>query len=244
MSEEQPKRNANANQKRNANVHQDRNHSAKEGRRRFDNIGLTKRNADYMYRFSQALSKTNLSDEVRTNTMDTMLNELKEGQKSGKTARNLWGTVDEKIETTVHPPRKEGQLIGPDYWPNVLYNFFMFLMIFSLLYGITHYISKNNANAAMGITGIFISSAVAALTIPFVSDMFAPNVKHKYNVWIRILFVAGIFLLWMEAFYLAAMIPRGLNPILDANVYIGLGVLSFGLMWFVRSRFNVRSTLF
>ncbi|WP_054661016.1 hypothetical protein [Secundilactobacillus kimchicus] len=61
-------------QQRNAGVKQDRNSAVKEERSAFDNIGLTKRNADYMFRFNQALQNvTKLDTDKKTEIVQGML---------------------------------------------------------------------------------------------------------------------------------------------------------------------------
>ncbi|GAY71991.1 DUF1129 domain-containing protein [Lentilactobacillus kosonis] len=231
------------NEKRNAHVQQDRNRTAERVHSQFDNIGLTKRNAEYMFKFSQALSQTKLKDEQKTEVIDQMVNELIAGQKSGKTARNLWGTVDQKIDNVVNPPKKAGAP-AQDYWPNAGYNTLLFFTIFTLLYGITALFSKSAQSTTMGITGIILSSIIAGLGIPLMTLLIAPGVKHKYSLPIRIIFIAAFFVLWMAVFFVAGLIPHAINPILNSYVYIALGIISIGgSIWFKR-RYNITGGLF
>lgn len=237
--------NNNNEEKRNANVRQDRNRAAKQGHQRFDDMGLTKRNAEYMFKFNQALNATKLNDDQKATTISTMLDELKEGQKAGKTARNMWGTVEQKVQNTVNPPQKSVGVTGANYWPNAAYNALMFFMIFTLLYGITSMMAKNpNTNTTMGITGIVLSSLVAGATIPFVSNVFDPKVKHRYSGWVRILMLLGLFLVWMVIFFGAAVIPRVINPIMNPITDIVMGVIAAAGMWLLKQRYEISSTIF
>ncbi len=87
-NDETAKRSANSKaREKNAQVHQDRDHAAKIVHSQFDNIGLTKRNAEYMFKFNQALGPTKFSAEQKKTIIQSMVQQLLDGQKSGKTAK-------------------------------------------------------------------------------------------------------------------------------------------------------------
>ncbi|MEE8824491.1 hypothetical protein LASUN_23040 [Lentilactobacillus sunkii] len=240
------KRNANSKaREKNAQVHQDRDHAAKIVHSQFDNIGLTKRNAEYMFKFNQALGATKLSAEKKSDAVQTMVQQLLEGQKSGKTAKNMWGTVDQKVENTVHPPARPADP-RRDYWKNAGYNAVLFLTIFFLMYGVLYFLpTKGSAHAPMmGITGILISAAVAGLGIPIVTMMFTPGVKHKFSVWIRIILVILFLIVWMGIFTVASILPTVLNPVLNPIIYIVLGVLSGAASFFIKRHYNITGGVF
>lgn len=229
---------------KNAHVHQDRDRSAKIVHSQFDNVGLTKRNAEYMYKFNQALAGTKLTAAQKAETVNKMVQELVEGQKSGKTARNMWGTVDQRVQTILNPPKRKPDP-KRDYWPNAGYNALLFLMIFTFMYGIISFFpSKGHPQPVMGITGIIISAAIAGVGIPLVTMMFTPGVKHKYSIWIRIAIMIVFVVVWMGVFTGAAMLPAVINPALNRYAYLVLGLLSTGGSWWYKRRFNITGGLF
>ena len=139
-NDETAKRSANSKaREKNAQVHQDRDHAAKIVHSQFDNIGLTKRNAEYMFKFNQALGPTKFSAEQKKTIIQSMVQQLLDGQKSGKTAKNMWGTVDQKLQNTVHPPARPADP-RRDYWKNAGYNAVLFLTIFFLMYGVLYFL--------------------------------------------------------------------------------------------------------
>ncbi|PAL01496.1 hypothetical protein B8W96_00845 [Lentilactobacillus parakefiri] len=245
-SNDDTQRNANSKaREKNAQVHQDRDRAAKIVHSQFDNIGLTKRNAEYMFKFNQALSTTKLSADKKNEAVQTMVQELLEGQKSGKTARNMWGTVEQKVETTVHPPARPADP-RRDYWKNAGYNAVLFLTIFFLMYGVLWFLPTKGGQHSpmMGIAGILISAAVAGLGIPIVTSMFMPGVKHKFSIWIRIVLVILFLIVWMGIFTLSSILPPVLNPVLNPIVYIVLGVLSGVTSFYIKRRFNITGGVF
>lgn len=245
-NDETAKRSANSKaREKNAQVHQDRDHAAKIVHSQFDNIGLTKRNAEYMFKFNQALGPTKFSAEQKKTIIQSMVQQLLDGQKSGKTAKNMWGTVDQKLQNTVHPPARPADP-RRDYWKNAGYNAVLFLTIFFLMYGVLYFLPTKGGQHSpmMGITGILISAAIAGLGIPVVTMMFTPEVKHKYSVWIRIILVILFLIVWMGIFTVSSILPPIMNPVLNPIVYIVLGVLSGLASFYIKRRFRITGGVF
>lgn len=234
-------------QPRNAGVRQNRNTVAVSERAAFDNLGLTKRNAEYMYRFNKALENTKLSPDKKAAAVQDMVNELVAGQKSGKTAKNLYGDIDERVKLLVDGPVKDTAVIGgPNYWPNMAYNSLTFFMIFNLMFGIMYLFSPKlmQTSSPVGITAILISALVAGFILPIMPRLFDPKIKHKYNGWIRVSLVVLGFLVWMAMFYLVQLLPRAINPVLMPWPSIILGVLSIAAMFWLRHRYPIRGGFF
>ncbi|QMU08323.1 DUF1129 domain-containing protein [Levilactobacillus suantsaii] len=234
---------------RNAGVHQNRNDVATNERAAFDNLGLTKRNADYMFRFNRALADTNLSADKKAEAVQQMVDELVAGQKHGATAKNLYGDVPTRVKFVVEGPKREaeGHLIGgPDYWPNMWYNTLTFFMIFTLLFGITYLFSPKmmKPGEAVGITAIIVSALVAGFLLPIMPRLFDPKIKHRFNGWIRFLFTLLGFAVWMILFFLAQALPTVVNPILRPWPSIIVGVLAIVGMVILRRRYNIRGGFF
>ncbi|GAF37435.1 hypothetical protein FD41_GL001567 [Lentilactobacillus farraginis DSM 18382 = JCM 14108] len=241
-SDSESKQESNA-RKKNANVRQDRDRAKKIVHSQFDNIGLTKRNADYMFRFNQEIAKTKLTPQQQADLVHQMVEALLTGQKSGKTARNMWGTVDQKVQSVLNPPKRPADP-RRDYWPNAFYNMLLFFVIFTFLYGIMFFFSKGNARGTMGITGIVVTSIIAGLGIPAMTMLIQPGVKHKYPLWLRIIFMILFLVVWMGIFFTASFIPAVINPVLNPYVYIGLGVIGVVGAFFVKRNFRITGGLF
>ncbi|UQS84962.1 DUF1129 domain-containing protein [Apilactobacillus apisilvae] len=232
-------------EKRNAHVQQKRHESDKKERTQFDNIGLTKRNADYMFRFNRQLMATDLSVERKSEIVKQMKDQLLVEQKHGATARNLYGTVEQRIDFIMNPPKKPISMMD-NFWPNAVYNMLFFYIIFNILYGITMLMSKNSANEqSVGIISITVLSILSGILIPLLTRMMDSNVKHKYSGWTRVLFLLLIIVAWIAAFAISMGIPKGIiNPVVPFYVNFILAVISIGLAIYVYKKYTITVNFF
>lgn len=243
MSEEEmERRNAARNHRarqRQRRVHT--NHRQKRGQF-FDQLGLTKRNTNYMYRFSKALHQTKLKPARQRQIIHQMITELRADQKRGITARNKYGSVAHRIHLILHPPKKLVP-INHNYWPNAIYNVLIFFIMFNVLYGITYLISKQaqNQKGAAGFVGLLITSIVAGLGMPIITRLFDDRIKHQHNGLVRGLVMILMFVAWMAVFYLSTRLPRMLNPVLNPWINIALAIVSLGAAFWVHHRYDVTS---
>ncbi|KRN02919.1 hypothetical protein FD13_GL001235 [Levilactobacillus senmaizukei DSM 21775 = NBRC 103853] len=240
-------RNAGAQQSaRNAGVRQTHRHVDIEERAAFDNIGLSKRNADYMFRFNRELQKQRLSPDHKAGVIKRMVTELTAGQKEGKTAKAMYGDVDEHIKRVVEGPKVEQKLIGGiGYWPNVLYNALTFFMIFNLMFGLMYTFSPNlmKTSKPVGVTAIAVSAIVAGFLLPMMPKLLDTHIKHRFNLFFRTIAVVLGFGVWMGLFYVSENLTV-FNPVLPAMWSIVLGVLSIGGMFLVRRFFKIEGGFF
>ncbi|QBP17717.1 DUF1129 domain-containing protein [Acetilactobacillus jinshanensis] len=243
MSEEEmEKKNTIHNQKARHRQHGTIEHRHQKTGQVFDNLGLTKRNTEYMYQFNKEFADVKMDDAKKQKIIHKMIHELLVNQRKGLTARRMYGTVKHKIHTIVHPPKKVVPL-NKNYWPNAIYNMLIFFIIFNLLYGITYMISSKmeNQQGAAGFVGLVITSVVAGLGMPIMTRLFDDRIKHKYNGFVRFLIMIGLFLAWMAVFYLSALLPRPLNPVFSPWVNIALAVISIAAAFWVHHKYNVSS---
>jgi uncharacterized membrane-anchored protein len=241
------KRNANAQQRnRNAGARQGHNTTAKNERAAFDNIGLTKRNSDYMFRFNQALQGTKLPVDKKSEIITETIEALKEGQKTGKTAKNLYGgDVNVRVKELVEGPKRPEGADDP-YWPSALYNGLTFFAIFSIMFGIMYLLSPSTQKNSqpVGIISIIFSAVIAGLALPLVPRLFDPKRDHKYSLWARIPMVIVFVIAWLLLFYAMAYLPFYLNPVLTAWPQLILGALAGLGSFYVRRRWDLQQGFF
>ncbi|UQS87096.1 DUF1129 domain-containing protein [Nicoliella spurrieriana] len=240
---------SNENRKRNAAAAaQQKKAAAKvEERNAFDNMGLTKRNAEYMFRFKQQLDQLNMLAEKKREVVDSMVNELVQNQKSGATARNLYGTVEQRIDFIKNPPR-EKEAMFDNYWPNAIYNFFIFLAIFFVAYGASVMFSKDitaqQAKSA-GVAVILITSLATGALMPIFTRMFDPAVKHQSKWYVRLALMLLLAAAWIiVSFGAIVVVPTAINPVLPGIADIIIAVISFGITLWMRRKFKITTGLF
>ncbi|WP_395317770.1 DUF1129 family protein [Fructilactobacillus frigidiflavus] len=232
---------------RNAAAQQRRNKGRKATYEEFDQLGLTKRNIEYLVRFKAALAETNVPAEKQAETIKTMINEVIAAQKKGITAKGLYGTVTEKVTLTVNPPRKPaGPMTRERYVIDASYNVLWFLILFSFMYAAMFWVSPAQAKqgGVAGITSIILSSVVAGIGMPVITQLFAPGVKHKYNGLIRSIMMVLLFMIWMIVFYGTNLLPAGLNPVVSPIVDVVIGVLALVGVLYMRTKYTITSGLF
>ena len=65
---------------------------------------LTKKNQQYIFDLRKAMNSANLSEEKQITALAEMLPQLVETQKAGQTARQLFGTVTERVTALTNEP--------------------------------------------------------------------------------------------------------------------------------------------
>ena len=220
-------------EKRNAHVQQNRHEAEQKTRQQFDGIGLTKRNSDYMFRFNKELKKTKLSDERKVEIVNQMKDELLVEQKHGATARNLYGTVEERINFIMNPPKKKISMMD-NFAPNAIFNALFFFVIFNLLYGITLMIQTNAKDKqSVGILSLVLISLVFGIFMPIMTRLLDGNVKHKYSGLVSFGLLILSVIVWIGAFMVIVSIPQaGINIAVSPIVNFILAAISaFAAFW-------------
>ncbi|BDZ32048.1 DUF1129 domain-containing protein [Lactiplantibacillus sp. WILCCON 0030] len=213
-----------------------------------DDTELTKRNDEYMRQMRKSLNETALSGEKKKAALDEMMATLLAEQHKGTTARQLYGTVQERTQAIISGPKKTPrEQAKANYWVTSLDNGLMLFMIFCLMYGVMGFISKasQESQGANGITAILLTSVVGGLGVAKLFEYLAPDKnKPKVPMWRKILWSILAVMVWMLIFTTAAMLPKALNPALPAAVYLVIAALVFFARMWLKRKFNITTSLF
>lgn len=214
-----------------------------------DATELTKRNDEYIRQMRKSLAETKLTSEKQAAALDEMVQTLLAEQHKGTTARQLYGTVQERTQAIVEGPKKDPQeQAKANYWITSLDNGLMLFMIFCLMYGAIGFFSKTqqqNAQGANGITAILVTSIVGGLGVSKLFEYMMPNKKKpKVAMWKKILWSVVAVIVWMLIFTTTAALPTAMNPSLSPALYLVIAAIVFGFRLWLKRKYNITTSLF
>lgn len=205
---------------------------------------LTKRNEQYIFDLKKSLKAANLSEEELALALHGILPELVAGQKTGKTARQLFGTVSERTEAILNKPAEVKEPAGWMIW---LDNTLLLLGLLTIMLAAMSLFSKGTAQP-LGLT-TYILGAMAGGYVFYLMHKYVYRFdrqggdKSKRPGWLKttaILF-GGMFL-WIAVFAGSAMLPPVINPILDSMIALVIGALAFVARYFFKKKYNIQGS--
>jgi uncharacterized membrane-anchored protein len=241
VSEDNKSRNAAAGQKQRAQMEKDSVATHHE----LSDQGLTKRNEEFMFQLGKQLDAQGAKPEKKTQAVEETLTALIEGQKTGTTAKQLFGTPTAYATEIVKGPVHRGPREQSSYKLLALDNGLMFFNIFAFMFGLLSLFSPKsmaaNQTGTSGITAIILVAVSGGLLFAWVTKVLSPAKKgeEKKPVWYKILSVVAALIAWVAIYFAASLMPTVINPTLPGIAYVVLAVLGFLADMYVRRRFNI-----
>ncbi|MGG5314457.1 DUF1129 domain-containing protein [Enterococcus sp. AZ072] len=209
---------------------------------------LTKRNQQYIFDLKKSLEAANFTIEQQEEALYDMLPTLVAEQKTGKTARQLFGTVSERLEAIVNKPVKNELATKPVLmW---LDNFMFLFGLLALISGaMALFVSRGTQTATYGLTALVVASATGGLVFYFMYlfvyqyEQPGADKSKKPKTWKTILILGSMTLVWFLIFNGAVFLPSSLNPIIDPLVLAVLGGIALAARYFLKKRFGIVSSL-
>lgn len=208
---------------------------------------LTKRNEQYMIGLDRALTQASYDEESKHTLYNKMMTELVANQKSGTTARQLYGTVSECAENVLQ--QNEANVVperSPD-WLVALDGGLLLGSIFALISGTSLLTAGENTQPGMGIVSLilnFIAGGLSMLTVSkFQPDVNAPKGKKGYMKYIGVLVLSMVF--WMLAMTATiVLVPPAINMSLPATAYLIIGAAGLALKTYLKKKFTITGGVF
>lgn len=208
---------------------------------------LTKRNEQYMIGLDRALTQANYDEESKHTLYNKMMKELVTNQKSGTTARQLYGTVSECAENVLQRQEATVSSERSSDWLIALDGGLLLGAIFALISGTSLLTAGENTQPGMGIISLILNFIAGGLSMLIVSkyqpDVNAPKGKKGYFKYIGVLILSMVF--WMLAMTATmVLVPSAINISLPATAYLIIGALSFALRVYLKKKFNITGGVF
>lgn len=209
---------------------------------------LTKRNEQYMMSLDKALDAANLTEDRKREIYSEMLPVLVEGQKTGQTARQLYGTVSEQIGKVLDGPRKAEANAPSKDWMIFVDGGLMMVALMSLVMGATGLIGKSQGGSEMGIATLalnFIGGGLVVLLIAKNTPNRDGSNKKKGGIFRYILVVGAAMMAWLLIMtFSMAFLPASINIILPPIGYLIVAAVAFAGKMYFKKTFNVRGGIF
>ncbi|AYW47716.1 DUF1129 domain-containing protein [Tetragenococcus osmophilus] len=208
---------------------------------------LTKRNQQYIFDLNKALDAANLSEEEKVQALHEMLPVLVQEQKTGRTARQLYGTVSERTEQILATPsQNQNNTANPVLmWVD---NTLLILGVFGLMMGVIGLFSSQN-NQVYGIVTLLLMAMVGGwvfyLMYKYMYQYERPGAdkSQRPKLWKSILILIASFFVWTAVISLSALLPGVINPVLDPFFLVIIGGAALLLRYYLKKKYNIVGSL-
>ena len=202
---------------------------------------LSKKNADYLFKFKRALKEDDVSDEKQAEMLAEMLPEMLEAQHKGHPATQIYGQVSTKINQLLHAPKAP---VKTSLQLQMLDNALIFLIMYLAFNGIAAQFSSKNSNAMIGITSIVITAAMAGVIMTYPMRYTQMPKEQRPPFWKMALIVVGLTLAFVAAYGVTILIPGFMNPVLPAWIQIVIAALLIVVRIYIKRRYKITGTFF
>ncbi|MBG9981286.1 DUF1129 family protein [Facklamia sp. DSM 111018] len=212
---------------------------------------LTKRNRQFLFDIDKHLSTENIDASVKSMAFSEMAQTLIEGQRTGHTARQIYGTPTETADAIrqTHSTKSEELEKSPD-WQIAIDGGLMLGSIFTIITGFTVMMGKSGTaqqGFLMGGLTLIINYLVAGYammeTAKVLPNPDAPKGEKGYAKYFLV--STATMVLWIGlVMFSQYFLPRIINPILPALVYLIIGGISLLLRFYLKNKWKIEGGLF
>ena len=200
---------------------------------------LTSKNEQYIYQLERSLKEAGFDEAQIEKELSIMLPEIVEKQKAGVTARQLFGTVTERVQSIVAGPVKDPDAKSPD-WQIAVDGGLLVGGLFALVIGVT--LMLNSEAQAWGLVTLlinFVAGAYIVLAISKNTPKF-DNPKGQRG-YIRYLVVSTVAMVaWLILVVLSQQyIPSVINIVLGYEWYLLIGAAALAGRFYLKKKLNI-----
>ncbi|HGK7332126.1 TPA: DUF1129 family protein [Streptococcus suis] len=207
---------------------------------------LTKKNQEFIHIATNQLIKDGKTDAEIKGLLEEILPTIIEKQKTGQTARSLFGAPSEWAASKSAAPSQEKQ-------ETVEYNENPWLMwldsslfMLAIIAGINGLMNLFNQGAQYGlVTLLVIGFGIGAGMYMMYHFVYREQIKtgQRPKLVKAILYLGLATLAWSVVFILASLIPSSINPALPPFATLLLAAAAFGLRYWLKRKYNIRNAM-
>ena len=202
---------------------------------------LTNKNEQYVFQLERELKAAGFEGVQIEKELALMLPQIIEHQKSGVTARQLFGTVTERVQSIVAGPTKDPDAKSPD-WQIALDGGLLVGGLFALVTGVMLMLSPDTGSQPMGLLTLminFIAGAFVMLAISKNAPKF-DNPKGQRG-YIRYLVVSTVAMVAWLLLVVASQsfIPNSINLVMSYEWYLFIGAAALAAKFYLKKKLNI-----
>ena len=202
---------------------------------------LTNKNEQYVFQLERELKAAGFEGAQIEKELLVMLPEIVEKQKAGITARQLFGTVTERVQSIVAGPAKDPNAKSPD-WQIAVDGGLLVGGLFALVTGVMLMLNQSVDTQPMGLFTLlinFIAGAFVMLAISKNAPKF-DNPKGQRG-YIRYLVVSTVAMIaWLLLVVVSQQfIPSVINLVMSYEWYLLIGAAALAAKFYLKKKLNI-----
>ncbi|HEL9630408.1 TPA: DUF1129 family protein [Streptococcus suis] len=206
---------------------------------------LTKKNQEFIHIATNQLIKDGKTDSEIKALLEEILPTIIEKQKTGVTARTLYGAPSEWAARKSFSKEEMKDQVEFNENPWLMWLDSSLFML-ALIAGINGVMNLLGQGAQYGlVTLLVIGFGVGAGMYFMYHFVYKEQIQtgQRPKLLKAILFLGLATLAWSLVFLLAALIPATFNPILPPIATILIGALAFGIRYLLKKKYNIRNAM-
>ncbi|MCQ8261217.1 DUF1129 family protein [Streptococcus suis] len=206
---------------------------------------LTKKNQEFIHIATNQLIKDGKTDSEIKALLEEILPTIIEKQKTGVTARTLYGAPSEWAARKSFSKEEMKDQVEFNENPWLMWLDSSLFML-ALIAGINGVMNLLGQGAQYGlVTLLVIGFGVGAGMYFMYHFVYREQIQtgQRPKLLKAILFLGLATLAWSLVFLLAALIPATFNPILPPIATILIGAVAFGIRYLLKKKYNIRNAM-
>lgn len=200
---------------------------------------LTKKNEQYIYQLERGLKEAGFDEAQIEKELSVILPEIVEKQKAGVTARQLFGTVTECVQSVVSGPVKDPNEKSPD-WQIAVDSGLLVGGLLALVTGVS--LMLNPETQAMGLVTLLINFVVGAyIMLAILKNTPKYDNPKGQRGYIRYLVVSTVALgAWLIVILGSQQfIPSFINITTGYEWYLLIGAAALAGKFYLKKKLNI-----